>query len=507
MRTITKQPFRQSIEELNVFFDYWDAPVKAISYCSDVGEKNQKVNFKCREQGCEFTRPLSDVKKNIEKAEGRAFCTVCSNRYFHEEKVRFILEQYLETKFSKARPSWLKDERFARSLELDGLSDNEKIAFEYQGEQHYRAFGHISESDVEKIKEKDKFKVKVCREKSVKLIVIEAEEFGGDIEDQINKALEQLDIPKKSNNVNWSKFKMAGAKTTLAKAQLHAARMGYTLVLPEPLTSSAEDFKFKCANPGHRSVQAKLISPNRGRPACRECSREKRNRREKAVKNKSPAELQESGKACEPPMLLQKWAGIDGAGAHLYKCSSCGDVRAYKDKKILAGRGKKVCINCPPNRKPRVQLFKVMERAYELGGECLSTSVIKLTKESKLTFKCFNVEHSEFELTIKQLMDSDMWCDQPPCNSRKKKRRKISSEEIVNEVSTAFPYLRFSCEPTDGQSSPLKLSCAKCGYEGIRGASNAELTYKSLSTYGKLECSICKKKLGEGWKRKIQTEE
>ena len=42
-------------------------------------------------------------------------------------------------------------------------------------------------------KEKDKFKVKVCREKSVKLIVIEAEEFGGDIEDQINKALDYSD--------------------------------------------------------------------------------------------------------------------------------------------------------------------------------------------------------------------------------------------------------------------------------------------------------------------------
>jgi hypothetical protein len=490
-----------SIDELNIFFSLWDAPIKALSFESDKSKKNKKVNFKCTESGCEFNRPLADVIKNIKNNEQRPFCTVCSSVYFHEQKVRFILQQMLNTKFSKARPHWLKYEGCKLPLELDGLSQDGKIAFEYQGEQHHRAFGHITEADLQRTQERDEIKVKLCKEKSVKLIVVDAEEFGGDIMAQIDKALEQLKIYKKSEVINWGEFKIVGKKTLAVKAEIHALNMGYTLTFPEPLTDNAKDFIFKCPDPDHENIQARQIDLDRRRPSCRQCGHEERGRKEKAANAKTDDEMAKNAMECDPPMELQRWAGIDRAGARLYKCTYCDDVAGYKDLKVIKGRGQKICINCGLHKKPRIQLFRVMEHAHMLGGRCLSTSQAKLTKKSKLKFKCFNSEHSEFELTPAQLLDSEMWCDQPPCNQKKKKKAKIRSVEIKKDVEDAFPGLKFIGMPVDGQNSHQKFSCGYCQNE-VKGANGAALTYKSLRIYGELKCAYCDEDLGSGWKDK-----
>jgi hypothetical protein len=56
------------------------------------------------------------------------------------------------------------------ALELDGYCKKLGIAFEHQGDQHYMDLYRGKSTDY--IKEKDRFKVKFCKENEIKLIVI-----------------------------------------------------------------------------------------------------------------------------------------------------------------------------------------------------------------------------------------------------------------------------------------------------------------------------------------------
>lgn len=70
--------------------------------------------------------------------QGRCVCPNCGHgkRHTTEAQVRKVLERLTGWKFLKARPEWLRG-RSGRTLELDGYNERHKVAFEYQGEQHY----------------------------------------------------------------------------------------------------------------------------------------------------------------------------------------------------------------------------------------------------------------------------------------------------------------------------------------------------------------------------------
>lgn len=86
-----------------------------------------------------------------------------------ELSLRNFLEKIFGMKFTKVNPKWLKNPESGRSLQLDGYSEQLKIAFEHQGTQHYDVnhFRHDS-----KIKERDSIKRKLCKRNNVKLIII-----------------------------------------------------------------------------------------------------------------------------------------------------------------------------------------------------------------------------------------------------------------------------------------------------------------------------------------------
>jgi hypothetical protein len=104
-----------------------------------------------------------------------------------EERCRIIFEKLFEKKFPSCRPNFLMNPKTSRNLELDGYNSELEIAFERQGEQHYKfkdntsLFKHqykngkiIKTADqqwIEQIK-RDKYKKKVCNIVGVKLIII-----------------------------------------------------------------------------------------------------------------------------------------------------------------------------------------------------------------------------------------------------------------------------------------------------------------------------------------------
>jgi len=116
-------------------------------------------NFKCSNNHIFKTKPNS-----IQQGYG---CKECS-RYKQERRLAFVLNEMFSTVFYKTKPKWLN------GLELDGYNKKLKVAFEYQGEQHFFKTYHNNHSKVllNKIKKYDKIKVQKCYNRNIKLIKI-----------------------------------------------------------------------------------------------------------------------------------------------------------------------------------------------------------------------------------------------------------------------------------------------------------------------------------------------
>ena len=73
----------------------------------------------------------------------------------------------------KARPDFLVGHR-QRRLELDGYCASLNLAFEYQGEQHYRhiMFFHRNVGDFEDQVQRDELKAMLCKRVGVRLLVV-----------------------------------------------------------------------------------------------------------------------------------------------------------------------------------------------------------------------------------------------------------------------------------------------------------------------------------------------
>jgi hypothetical protein len=102
-----------------------------------------------------------------------SWCSSCSRSGIGERICRAYFEQLFEESFPKTRPSWLKNPATGRPLELDGYSECLALAFEHNGRQHYRKTSLFSRgSRFDSIQRRDALKLRLCRERGVRLIVV-----------------------------------------------------------------------------------------------------------------------------------------------------------------------------------------------------------------------------------------------------------------------------------------------------------------------------------------------
>jgi hypothetical protein len=93
---------------------------------------------------------------------------------FHETQCRSIISEITSHDFPKARPKWLINPLTGKPLELDGYNQNLKIAFEYNGIQHYKFVPrfHKSPDDLILQRMRDIFKQVACKRYGIALIII-----------------------------------------------------------------------------------------------------------------------------------------------------------------------------------------------------------------------------------------------------------------------------------------------------------------------------------------------
>jgi hypothetical protein len=111
------------------------------------------------------------------KNAGR-WCPQCGGtKQKSEHMCRTILKSLTGLEFPKCKPEWLARSKILK-LELDGYNEENKIAFEYHGEQHYRPgvfrYKYIASHDKQfaELKARDIWKAEKCREQGVLLLEI-----------------------------------------------------------------------------------------------------------------------------------------------------------------------------------------------------------------------------------------------------------------------------------------------------------------------------------------------
>jgi len=148
--------------------------------------------------------------KQISKINYGRFCKKC--RVFINENIcKNIFESLFNCKFNKCRPDWLKNPNTNRNLELDGFNECLKLAFEYDGEFHYKRSKKYSSKKLLKQQERDIMKDELCKINNITLIripyTIKKEDYQTHIMDKckINNIIiiniNKVDI-KKINNDN-----------------------------------------------------------------------------------------------------------------------------------------------------------------------------------------------------------------------------------------------------------------------------------------------------------------
>ena len=99
-------------------------------------------------------------------------CPECNKVTFvGQERTRLIFETQFKQSFPSIRPDWLKSEKSGRNLELDGFCEELKIAFEYQGRQHFSNDTQFG-GDYAFQSVRDKLKAQLCAEHGIKLVTI-----------------------------------------------------------------------------------------------------------------------------------------------------------------------------------------------------------------------------------------------------------------------------------------------------------------------------------------------
>lgn len=90
-----------------------------------------------------------------------------------QEGCRKVFERLFNLPFLSIRPKWLVNPNTNTRLELDGYNESVKIAFEYDGELHYRSIDFFGGDKVLLgYQERDKIKDELCEKNGVRLIRI-----------------------------------------------------------------------------------------------------------------------------------------------------------------------------------------------------------------------------------------------------------------------------------------------------------------------------------------------
>lgn len=232
-----------SIEDMEAISLKYGGKCLSSTYTKSYNE----LRWRCAE-GHEFSKTPSAVKQG-------QWCSYCKQSIFKSEEVcRAFIEHIFESSFPKKRPKWLV---LGKSrLELDGYNKKLCVAFEYQGEQHFKFVKpfHKNAKGFSEQRIRDEYKLQRVNEEGVELIVINFGKYESD-RDLFNRIVELISsrssLLKKVKNLEFPHtLNVRHSQGYLKKLKLECQCRGYRLLSKTVL---GLNFKVEMECPvGHR---------------------------------------------------------------------------------------------------------------------------------------------------------------------------------------------------------------------------------------------------------------
>ena len=118
------------------------------------------------------------------------------------------VSEHLTKPFLKARPKWLLNKSGNR-LELDGYNEELKLAFEFQGAQHYKFISMFHKNrTLEETKRTDLLKRDLCEQHGIRIVIIphtfKMRHLQGYIIARCKKLL--ISIPEINDHIDYNTF-------------------------------------------------------------------------------------------------------------------------------------------------------------------------------------------------------------------------------------------------------------------------------------------------------------
>lgn len=102
-----------------------------------------------------------------------SWCPNCSKSNM-ENGCRKAFEKIFNAKFPTVRPEWLINPKTEHKMHLDGYNEDLKIAFEYNGKQHYLYYTYFHKDFKEFLDQQDRDRIKkqLCEDQGIILIIV-----------------------------------------------------------------------------------------------------------------------------------------------------------------------------------------------------------------------------------------------------------------------------------------------------------------------------------------------
>lgn len=201
-----------------------------------------------------------------------------------EEMCRLIFETLLEVSFPRRNPNWLKNSE-GNNLQLDGYCESLELAFEYNGEQHYKFTTHFHKTreKFKRIQSHDKQKRDGCAKREVGLVTIPYTVKTKDLERFIRSELENLKV----DIVNDKKVSFAGINFNKKYIESRNQEIDEALVNTlfqrcGSFTRTEDTLVIECKNCQHKlepTYHVIIHSKYTKCPNCKTCTPEKSNQK------------------------------------------------------------------------------------------------------------------------------------------------------------------------------------------------------------------------------------
>ncbi|MFX1297544.1 MAG: hypothetical protein ACFFD2_22165, partial [Promethearchaeota archaeon] len=330
---------------------------------------NAKTNLKWE---CSNGHKWEATPDNVKNKE--SWCPKCADS-MAERTCRQFFEKLFNEKFKKTYPNWLKSPT-GNLMHLDGYNSKLKVAFEYQGFQHYiySPYLHKTIERFKKDQKYDKLKEELCQKQGISLIKVPYTVKIKDMENFIRTQVKSLGIktPMNPNKIDYRKFKFNNENKLKQMQKLAEARGGK--LLSKKYINALTKLEWQCEN-GHTwwATPNNIKNDSKGRGGlkgnwCPECVQ-----RKKYTLDDIKAFAKSKGGECLSTIYERS------QGKLKWRCENNHDFEAsFFNVKVNNSW-------CPECRKEETfQKFK--DIAKERGGKCLSENYEGT--HSKLKWQC-----------------------------------------------------------------------------------------------------------------------